>query len=139
MWIACGLYVAACALPATKWWGNKNMGGGGIDHYMTEFGLTCLIWGWTLVVTAIQEGALDHLTWLANPLALVGVILLLVRRPTGAAAFSAAGAILGVSYLIAPPGSLGHPHLPQIGAWLWVCSLLTLTVAALQRRVTLRA
>lgn|GEM_PF-3584672 len=113
LWLACGLYVAACALPATKWWGNKNMGGGGVDHYVTEFGLACLMWGWTLVVSAFQEGAWDHLTWLANPLALVGVALLLLRRPTGAAAFGAASVILGASYLIAPPRP---PRLPALAA-----------------------
>ena len=74
------------------------------------------------------------MAWLANPLAFVGAVLLLFRRPTGAAAFGAASVVVGALYVIDPPVSRGRPHLPQIGAWLWLGSLLALTVAALIRR-----
>ncbi len=43
------------------------------------------------------------LAWLANPLAFVGAVLLLARRPTGAAAFGAASIVVGAQYVIDPP------------------------------------
>jgi hypothetical protein len=92
--------------------------------------------GWLCVPEvpdAIEQGSFGMLAWLANPLAFVGAVLLFFRRHTGAAAFGAASVVVGALYVIDPPGRPA-PDLPQIGAWLWLGSLLALTVAALIRR-----
>ena len=94
---ACGLYLTACALPATKDWQTTNMAGGS-KHYVTELGLMCLLSGWLDAIDGLVSGSLGRLTWLANPLTLVGAVLLRYRRPTGAAAFGAAGVVAGLLY-----------------------------------------
>jgi hypothetical protein len=133
-WLAFGSFVAACVLPATKDWRSTDFGRGGNVHYVTENGWVCLVLGWTLVPWAVEHGSTGMIAWLANPLALVSVTLLLFRRNTGAAAFGTASVIVGALYMIDPPRTDDHPDLPQVGAWLWVGCLLSLTVAALIRR-----
>jgi hypothetical protein len=134
LWVSCGLYLAACALPATSVFTYSGWGGGGTKHYEIEYGWECLAFGWMLVPNGFEDGMVGLLAWLANPLALVGVGLLVFRRPTGAAVLGATSVIVGSLYVILPPpGQDGHPHLPQVGAYLWLGSLLALTFAALIR------
>ena len=134
--IFCILYLAACALPATEQRhdptsgiGNLSMGtrsealaNGERAGYYTMRGFTCLRYGW-----------LGHVVWLANPLAFVGVVLLILRRPTGAAAFSAASTVLALLYVLFSLGE-NHGDVPLVGAWLWLGSLFALTIAAMLRR-----
>jgi len=139
--LACVLYLAACALPATKVWGSPNYFQGGREQYLTRYGFVCLALGWIAVPEAFDQdssGMALGWAWLANPLAFVGAVLLLHQRPAGAAAFGAVSVVLGAQYVIFPPGR-PYPDLPQIGAWLWLCSLLALTVAALIRRASSQA
>jgi hypothetical protein len=119
--ISCGLYLAACVLPATVRWQQSL--GGGPDRYETIMGLNCLLFGW-----------LGEVAWLANPFALIAAILLIFRRPTGAASFGAASLIVAQLYVLVPPGESDHPDLPRLGAWLWSGSFLALTIAAMIRR-----
>jgi drug/metabolite transporter (DMT)-like permease len=132
--LACGLYLAACALPATIQWRVTSFSGNGSFGYKTEYGWVCLICGWLNVLGAVETGSPGMLAWLANPLALVSAVLLLFRRPTGAATFGAASVLVGGMYLIVPPINDGHPDSPQVGAWLWFGSFIALTVASLIRR-----
>ena len=125
--LSCGLYMCACAALAADSWQTSL--GGGADHYQTYTGLNCLLFGWLCLFNAPT-----NLAWLANPLALVGAVLLLVRRPTGAARCGAVAFVLGLMYVFFPGGNPGHPDVPREGAWLWVGSLLALTIAALIRR-----
>lgn len=118
--ISCGLYLLACALPATVRWQQSL--GGGADRYETIMGLNCLLFGW-----------LGEPAWLANPLSFIASILLMCRRPTGAAAFAAASIIIALLYLLVP-GASDHPDMPKVGAWLWSGSILALFVAAMVRR-----
>lgn len=135
LWLFSGLYLAACALPATSVFTSTGWGGGGTMHYETEHGWECLAFGWILVPSALEAGLVGLLAWLANPIALFAVGLLVFRRPTGAAVLAAASVIVGVLYVIfPPPGQDGHPHLPQVGAWVWLGSFLSLTAASLIRR-----
>jgi hypothetical protein len=90
-------------------------------------GLTCLLYGWLELIGG-------RVAWLANPLALVGAVLLIGRRPTGAAVFAAAGLALALVYVLVPPGASDHRDVPRVGAWLWLGSLFALTAAALMRR-----
>ena len=39
LWLACGLYLAACALPATKPWRSTGLAGGSELHYVTAYGI----------------------------------------------------------------------------------------------------
>ena len=132
--ISCALYLVSCVLPATQDWRSTNLGAGGDEHYVIEDGWRCLVVGWMFVPNAIEKGSFGMLAWLANPVALIGAILLLFRRPTGATALGAASIVLGALYVFVPPGSPDHPDVPQVGAVLWVCSFIALTVAALIRR-----
>jgi len=143
LWLFLGLYLGACALPATEWWDTPEgyrtddpLKGG---HYVTAPGWECLALGWMFLPYVVQVGSFGMLAWLANPLALISLTLLLFLRTTGAAVFGAASVVLGVLYLIDPPGKSGYPDLPQVGAWLWVGSFLALTLAALIRRKRLQA
>jgi hypothetical protein len=138
--ISCGLYLAACALPATEWWNTPEgyrtddpLKGG---HYVTAPGWECLLLGWMFVPYVVQVGSFGTLAWLANPLALVGAALLVVRRPTGAAAFGVASFVVGALYVIDPPGRPEHEHpdVPRVGALLWLGSFLALVIAATIRR-----
>lgn len=143
LWLACGLYVAACVLPATERWGSvdhlgSSMGQRGGQPYTTEPGWYCLAFGWMAVPKVVEFGRLNELglmAWLANPLAFVGMVLLLSRRNKAAAAFGAVSVVVALLYLIDPPKTNGHPDYPRVGAWLWLGSLIAVTVAALIRRV----
>ena len=140
---SCGLYLAACALPATEWWKTPDSYRSGDplkgEHYETAYGWVCLTLGWIFVPGAAEVGSLGYLAWLANPLALVGSALLIIRRPTGAAAFGIASVVVGALYVIDPPGRPGHPDVPRIGALLWLGSLLALAIAAMLRRRNLES
>ena len=125
LWISCGLYLAACALPATDQWGTASMAGG-TEHYITRRGLTCLLSGSVQLLVG-------KVAWLANPLAVVGALLLIRRRPAGAAAFSAASTFLALLYVLFPSGGSVHPDIPLVGAWLWLGSFIGLTSAAMIR------
>ena len=136
--IASGLYLAACALPAADWWKTPDsystddpLKG---EHYVTASGWECLTLGWMFVPAAVESGSFGTVAWLANPLALVGVVLLIVRRPTGAAAFGVASVVIGAVFVIDPPGRLDHPDVPRVGAVLWLGSFLALAIAAMIRR-----
>jgi hypothetical protein len=37
-------------------------------------------------------------------------------------------------YLFFPGGHPNHPDVPLVGAWLWLCSFVVLTIAAMIRR-----
>jgi hypothetical protein len=139
--IACGLYLTACALPATEWWktpdGYLNDDPLKGEHYVTASGWACLTLGWMFVPAAVEVGSFGMVAWLANPLALVGVVLLIFRLPTGATAFGVISFVIGAVYVIDPPGRPGrpsHPDVPQVGALLWLGSLLALAIAAMIRR-----
>ena len=97
---------------------------GGHEHYMTRRGITCLLSGWI-------ELLVGKVAWLANPLALVGAVLLIRRRHTGAAAFSAVSTVLALLYVLFPAGGSVHPDVPRTGAWLWWGSFLAMTSAAM--------
>jgi hypothetical protein len=141
--ISFGLYLAACALPATDQWvthdssvSNPRMGTRtespateqqGSEYYETMQGLTCLLYGWLNLIGG-------SVAWLANPLAFVGAVLLILRRPAGAAAFGAASLIVALLYALVPPGGPGHRDVPRAGAWLWLGSFFALTCAAMIRR-----
>jgi len=127
--LSCGLYVCACAAPAV--YSLQASLGGGPDYYQTYMGWTCLLFGW---LDFGEVGTPGVLAWLANPLALVGAVLLLFRRSTGAAAFGALSVALGMLYLFFPGGHPNHPDVPLVGAWLWLCSFVVLTIAAMIRR-----
>ena len=127
--ISFGLYVAACALPATEQQHDPKSGIGNLsmrevrsDGFYTMRGYTCLRWGW-----------FGHVAWLANPLAFVGVVLLIFRRPTGAATFSAASTVVALLYVLFSLGD-HHGDVPLVGAWFWLSSLFALTIAAMIRR-----
>jgi hypothetical protein len=139
--IACGLYLAACALPATEWWktpdGYLNDDPLKGEHYVTASGWECLTLGWMFVPAAVEVGSFGMVAWLANPLALVGVVLLIFRLPTGATAFGVMSFVIGTVYVIDPPDRPdrpGHSDVPQVGALLWLGSLLALAIAAMIRR-----
>lgn len=129
---AFGLYGAACVLPATKVWGSTNLAGGGKDVYVERIGLVCLVMGLVFLPDAVEQGS-TLVAWLANPLAFIGLLLSLVRRPVGAVVFGVVSVLVGALYVIAPPGR-PEPDLPQIGAWVWLGSLLALTATAFIRR-----
>ena len=138
IWLAFGLFVAACVLPAMEEWDSesywdKELGVFASGHYVTVYGYVCLMTGW-LALPAVLQGSLALLAWLANPLAYVSLLLLFSRRYSGAMAYGIASVLLGVLFLIVPPDCNDKPVLPQVGAWLWVGSLLALTVAAQLRR-----
>jgi hypothetical protein len=145
--ISCGLYLAACALPAIDSWTPPNGGYYTDDpqkgwHYVTCPGWECLILGWMFVDVG-GEVPWYGLAWLANPLALVSVLLLVVRRPTGAAAFGVASLVCGALFLIDAPGRHGHSDMPRdiprVGAFLWLGSFVALALAAMIRRGSSRA
>jgi hypothetical protein len=136
--ISCGLYLAACVLPATEWWKTPDsystddpLKG---EHYVSAIGWECLTLGWMFAPAAVEVGSFGMSAWLANPLALVGVVLLIFRRPTGALAFGVASFVVGALYVIVPPGRPGHPDVPRVGAFLWLGSFLALAIAAMIRR-----
>jgi hypothetical protein len=77
------------------------------------------------------------ITWLANPLGLLGLIFLACRRPATTATLGALAAGLGVWYLVFPFGQ------PMVGSYVWVGSMVLLTaggvtVWAAQRQPTTR-
>ncbi len=127
--IACGFYLAACVLPATKHWEHD-----GSPHGITQHNYRCVTYqGWPLLAVGWTGVLGGQLAWLANPAALASTILLLCRQWLGAATLGAVSVILGASYLIFPTVSNNQPDVPQVGAVLWVCSFVVLTVAALIR------
>ena len=125
--ISCGLYLAACALPATEWWKipDSYSSDDPLKGYRkhTIDGWQCLLFGW-----------LGEPAWLANLIALVAVALLLLRRSRGAAAFGATATAIAIAYLLAPSSKADHPVEAQVGAVLWAGSFAALTAAALIRR-----
>jgi hypothetical protein len=136
--IACGLYLAACALPATEWWRTPDSYSSDDplkgEHYTVASGWECLVLGWMVVPEAVDHAAWGNLAWVANPLALIAAGLLIFRRPTGAAVFGVASFVVAAGFVIDPPGQPGHPNLVRVGAILWIASLLALAIAAMIRR-----
>jgi drug/metabolite transporter (DMT)-like permease len=136
------LYLAACALPAVDQWELPSGGYSTNDpnhgeYYKSIPGWQCLLFGWLPVLSAIdvlEAGNIGWMAWLANPLALVGVLLLLFRRAGGALLAAGVGIALGTLYLVYPPRIHDHPDIPRIGAFLWLASLVLLALAALLRR-----
>ncbi|HEX3148563.1 MAG TPA: hypothetical protein VHR66_10795 [Gemmataceae bacterium] len=138
-----GLYLAACVLPAIDWWKTPDsystddpLKG---EHYEAAPGWVCLTLGWIFVPEGVEIGSVGYLAWVANPLALVTLALLIFRRPTGAAVIAVVNLLVGALFVIVPPGRPGHPDLPRLGAWLWLGSLLALAIAAFFRRRNVEA
>ena len=98
--------------------------------------MSCLLYGWLDVFSALESPAsidsFGRAAWLANPLALVAAVLLIARRSAGAAVFGAASIVVAMLYLLDPPGR--HLDVPRVGALLWLCSFVALTIAAVVRR-----
>jgi hypothetical protein len=92
------------------------------------------MFGWIFVFGRGEVYSFGTLAWLANPLALVSVGLLVIRRPTGAAAFGVASVVVGALFMFDSPGQHGHRDIPRVGAWLWLGSLLGLAIAGMIRR-----
>ena len=143
--ISCGLCLAACALPATDQWkipdGYRTDDPLKGEHYETVPGIGCLLFGWIGVFSFLEYPAnwdyssgFGWAAWLANPLALAGAVLLIFRRPTGAAAFCFLSVVVGMLFVIDPPRVRGHSDIPRVGAVLWLGSLVVLTIAAMIRR-----
>lgn len=122
-------YVVACGLPAVDngYQGSPGPfsgGGGGIQR-----GIFALLFGWIDLikvksgVTWQQQVSLH--AWLANPLGLVGLILLGFRLSAPAAVASFLALALGIWYLIYPNGT------PLVGAYIWVASMAVLLTGAI--------
>ncbi len=121
-------YGTACATPAIDFGPQK---GGPEGLHGVKLGGVALATGWINLV-AVGSPALTPadkvtmLVWLANPLGLVGVILLACRTPIPAAVAGAMATGLCAWYLVFPFGQ------PLVGAYLWAASagLLVLGAAA---------
>ena len=143
LFISCGLFFAACALPATDQWVTHDSSGSsptmgtrteypateqqGSAYYETMQGWVCLLYGWLELVVG-------RVAWLANPLALVAAVFLIIRRPTGAAVLGVASVVVALLYILVPHGAPGHRDVPRVGAWLWLASFVGLTSVAMIRR-----
>ena len=133
------LYALACTLPAIDF-GPQKGGPEGLHGTVTGFIALALGWISFLWVTSPQfslEQRVTGITWLANPLGLLGLIFLACRRPATTATLGALAAGLGVWYLVFPFGK------PMVGSYVWVGSMVLLTaggvtVWAAQRQPTTR-
>lgn len=106
--LTCALYLAACCTPALY----VGQGFHGTRHG-TMYGAQCLLFYMVLPM------------WLANPLAMVGVVALAYRRVALAAAFAGIAFTCALSLLI----FAGVKDL-HVGAWLWLASLAVLVVGS---------
>ena len=134
------LYIVACAVPAIDF-GPQKGDPHGVSGELS--GLHALVLGLVSMVVTVPRPdftplqKVTFITWLANPLGLLGLIFLACRRPATTATLGALAAGLGVWYLVFPFGK------PMVGSYVWVGSMVLLTaggvtVWAAQRQPTTR-
>jgi hypothetical protein len=121
------VYCTACIAPAIDF-GPPRGGPHGLSGESS--GIATLATGWMqLIVITSPQITLEHkisaASWLANPIGLLGLILLACRLPMFAVFPSGIALNLGVWYLIYPTGK------PMIGAYLWVASMALLVISCI--------
>ncbi|AFE05416.1 hypothetical protein COCOR_03757 [Corallococcus coralloides DSM 2259] len=116
--VSIGLYVIACFLPALI---TRTPHGGGDSATNGAF---LLLIGWTGVVSG-------NFGWLANPLLLVALFMLGLRRNQKAFWFGGTACILGLSSIATMHAYNSDVQGTAIGFYVWMASLLIVPVAAL--------
>ena len=126
------LLVTACLCPAIDF-GPQRGGPEGL-HGVTSGWLAFVFGGVMLIIVApspefswVQK--LVFVTWLANPLLVLGWILLACKKFRGAVAAGLLALLLGAWYLAFPIGQ------PLVGAYFWAASSGVLAVGALAARL----
>ncbi len=115
------VFVAACLSPAIDL--GPQIGGPELaSPHGINSGARALFWGWTHLIVFIVKSAswsekATSLTWFANPLALISLILLACRISAPATVLAGVAFALCVWFLAVPHGQ------PLIGAYLWVISV----------------
>lgn len=105
------LYSGACFTVVVR----KGLSGGPFE-FGDIYGLHCISTGWMV----------DFVGWLANPAVAMGVVLLILARPTGAAIFGVMAMICAVIWSV-DWYQLGVWQMLRVGYFLWMGSILVVS------------